>query len=181
MKFFALLLLLISCNAQAISSEYQLLDITDCTSYNVTSDAPVFYTGDNATYKMALAERREYINKLKVNHDSSWYSNDENYEGWAVYTKDKKRHIGLCKEELIDVIGNPRSFQCDGNSEFPLQELSCKVDQGNRWYEKCTAKGKANHDLRLYWVDTTEGSPHNINSGYNKDLAKFKSKCRSNQ
>ena len=182
MKFFALLLLLISCHAQALSSEYRLLDMTDCKSYIVTSDAPVFYDRDPAKYRKALAERREYINKLKVNHDESWYSDDENYEGWAVYTEDGERYIGLCKEELVSIVGNPFSFQCDGDSQFPLQELLCKVDHGNRWYERCTAKGKANHDIRLYWVDTTEheegGSP-DINKSYGQDLAQMKSKCKA--
>jgi hypothetical protein len=187
MKFSALFFLLISCHAQAITGEYSLLDITDCKSYDITSDAPVYRNPDSIKYQKELDDRKELIHKLLSTHDESWlngHDDDPNYEGWAVYTDNEERYIGLCKDDSPPTGGNPSSFQCDGDSKYPLQELSCKVGQGNRWYEKCSAKGKVNHDIRLYWVDTAEyedgGSP-DVNEGYGRDLARMKFRCKNKQ
>lgn len=121
MRVLILLLALTSCHAQAGSTEYWLLDTTDCKRYLVSTDLGVYYDPDPVKYQKAQARYDQTIGTLKATHDDTWSA------GWGVEVKGGERSFGVCKEEY-DSPGNKLAlFQCDGDAQYPLPELRCIV------------------------------------------------------
>ena len=166
-------------SAYAGYGEYVLLDISECNTYLISTDL-------GANNVSEEKQHQEAINKLEPPYlEALSTANDKNKKWggiWGVRDENAGQvYFGLCKGESDRKTNKEKSFQCDGLSDFPLSGLDCKAESSNKWYRKCSIKTKPRHDVRLYWVDTSEyedGGDQLVNKGYERDQKNMESKCK---
>ena len=155
-------------------TEYTLINFTECSEFLISTDLPLTYEQSKTAEEVAQRRYMGMIKKFSKTHDASWS------EGLNVLDKDGKIHFGYCKSDYDQKGNRIFSLYCDGEETYPLSELRCKAGTGNRWFWRCSVKGKRNQDIRLYWVDTAEyedGGPGDPNLGYKRDQDRMKNQC----